>query len=644
MTYILKFIIILLAVLTNHSCAYSTDTQSEMVGRPQLNSSIPFKIGFEFQEINNLCPWAKGNYSLEKMVIFSAKTSINNKLWDITIDGSDIEFVLPPFTHNQGDELNQAVTSVILACQHLTQLLTNKPRYLIGQTRAALEGMRESAQLERLVDAVGYTLYQNYNDQGFRLWVEWASADYIKTFYRNKKGLEVNLERVEEPLLNHWQTLLTPIKLDAIMRLSSLSPKPDPQSPEVSFADWYDSLVDSTEGESFSVANNDLWQEIKDKPFRKWVTGLTFQPQATIQYPLEYSLPLWLGLFGFEKNSFFDGLIDCLPKTGHNEDTNHYFRKEVGLVYLHALTLENIKAPFKGNSSLLGETLKYSYVGQVDAKRSLPFMARRPFSEMWEDVKACTPQTQTFEQLHQNLIMTGNKSYLATNDFSVPEMVRLLNYAEVHLTNKKDRPCDLTPLLMGNVHDTVFATNFYIEHEDVLRALLSQGILSTTMIRNFNPQKVEVQDTEGNPIPSETPDSIFQGYYPEMVRSVDTPNKHYKFCLNRKAIIKEPTEYDALSPPWFLDQTDSMGAFKKALHPIDLLFGEAIIEARMVKKLGSFFYDRYNIPLDNRGEFLIHPDKRLEGEVKSLFSFLLELKQISSSQQYKNVILQFVNR
>lgn len=66
--------VLFLALLTVVNClgvfgsapVLSSDTDD--CSSPALN--IPFKIGFEFQEVNGLCPWALDNFHLQKKPIF----------------------------------------------------------------------------------------------------------------------------------------------------------------------------------------------------------------------------------------------------------------------------------------------------------------------------------------------------------------------------------------------------------------------------------------------------------------------------------------------------------------------------------------------------------------------------------------------
>lgn len=103
-------ILFLALILTNESWSMNED---ESVQTDKL-----FKIGFEFQEVNHLCPWALAQLDCQKKEIFYVKCD-DTKLWSVVIDGRDIEFVTEPFGNDQKELIRLAVQGICRACDVL---------------------------------------------------------------------------------------------------------------------------------------------------------------------------------------------------------------------------------------------------------------------------------------------------------------------------------------------------------------------------------------------------------------------------------------------------------------------------------------------------------------------------------------------
>lgn len=82
-----------------------------------------FKIGFEFQDMNHLCPWGpKLNHAIHKKSIMHVQSKDGRVLWNLTIDWEDLEFVTEPFSSNEEEELLLAIQTIEIACQSLEKL------------------------------------------------------------------------------------------------------------------------------------------------------------------------------------------------------------------------------------------------------------------------------------------------------------------------------------------------------------------------------------------------------------------------------------------------------------------------------------------------------------------------------------------
>ena len=146
-----------------------------------------------------------------------------------------------------------------------------------------------------------------------------------------------------------------------------------------------------------------------------------------------------------------------------------------------------------------------------------------------------------------------------------------------------------------------------------LLLLLENGIISTSMLRQLKPD-----------LASETTLSMFRNYYNDVVRSVDASVPGYQFDIRTQRVEMVDRRVDALSPPYFLAHTDSMGAYK---GHIDTSYGEAIVEVREIENIGTYALTLMRLPLGLKGEFLTNirtsgNDLSLRDQVDALFCFL----------------------
>jgi len=547
--------------------------------------SMPFKLGFEFQETHNLCPWAKNDYKVQKKPLF--EVSLKGKLlWKLVLDGSDIEFVLEPFSCKEKELLEEAVKSVVSSCGELMKLFKNgKPSYKIEDISTVLSYIKPDS---KIVDPIGAVLYKSYGDAGFEEWKKWIFVDKNKDFYeQNEELCSADLKNI---FINKWESISSKITLQTIVTLAWTKnkdfSKPKPQCLGITFEDWFEknkhhSVLDLRQCTS-------IWDIIKDCPLIA-VDELEFQPQATIQYPLEYSIPLWCSLFEFEENQGFIPYLRSLPsKDKINEyGIKNYFTKEMGILFLHTINLIQMNSSTEEDSNLLQQTIDRYNHGQVDAKGKTNLVSRRPYCHMFKDTHK--KDQSTFYDYHQKHIIEENKMFTQHSQkwFSVPLFFKNTEYGEVFIDPINNRPKDLTDMLSSEF----FYEDFLTKNKYELNMLFKEGIITTTIIRNFKPEKVKVLNGSDYSEINEIPTTIFENFYEETIRSVDKPNKRYRFDLERKAIIKEDYEYDALSPPWILDLSDSMGFYKDETK-IDKEYGEAIIEARMIKNVGIYFLEK----------------------------------------------------
>lgn len=81
-------------------------------------------------------------------------------------------------------------------------------------------------------------------------------------------------------------------------------------------------------------------------------------------------------------------MLNDISKENLHNVVREYFTKECGWVFLHALTVLGITSKHTNAEGMLREIIeKDERYRQVDAKMNLEFMSRRPFSDMWKNIK-----------------------------------------------------------------------------------------------------------------------------------------------------------------------------------------------------------------------------------------------------------------
>ncbi len=500
---------------------------------------MPFKLGFEFQEISGLCEWALSDSRLQKKPIFSVKDKTGQKLWHLEIDTNDIEFVTEPFSHEQRDLLQQSVATIQLSLAKLVEMFNQK------------EG---EASFEQWLEAIKLTL----------------------------RDCDIMVD----------DEIMSKVALKTIKRPAT--------------ADWVP----------------------------------RFSPQATVQHPLEFTIPLYFNLFGFDNPSYTLPFSASLPgieylKTAMREGNSvmfdkilaNYNTKPGGFLFLHALTLVRMTPIEVGtDQSNLTETLtSLTHTHQVDIKSKLNLMSRRPFSLMWRDISESCLGMKYAELFYG--MMSANNSFTACR---VPELLQQTNYAEQFFDPFTGQTLDLSRLA-SNLDPT-----FYADNKIPIDSLLSRGVVSTTMIRNFKPDicfvrhRHNIVNTPTNCVLgtcSLRVRDVFNKYFSIAITSVEYPEDRCFLDLSTMTVESASFSYDVLSPPFFLDLENSMGRYNQALMPQDKKkYGEAIIEIRAIKDVAPRFFKKFGLSKDATpkfGKFLTDPGQ-ISTQSLLLFNFLSE--------------------
>lgn len=606
---IAKFKYVFGLVLTLYPLNFSWGMQDDANIVELRPKPMPFKLGFEFQEANNLCEWAKPGHAIQKKPLFFMQeaSEVHRRLWTLVIDGQDIEFVLEPFAHHEKELLEKAVASVSVACHPLIKDIFSQ---------YDLEEAFRHPNVARLLAAgketnVGAGLRESIAFSGsFEMWKNWLKSHEK---YKHTDDDEFKQLWESNPKL--------PVPPDTLFRFAKME-----GAKTITFNEWIskiESFIFTNEINLNILIENEYFEIVKNKTVKR-PQALQFKPQATIQFPLEYSIPLFLSIFDFRANSApITAILDSLPFLNDiNEETvrnvvEKHFTKECGLVFLHALTISGITSKHTNTEGLLGEIVeKDERYRQVDAKMNLEFMSRRPFSDMWNNIKKGGDNFWRLYRLsmHKNKIF-ASRFFKETQDDEQVEWVDNIypNYAEEFFSESGDR-LDLS--LLHSFFIEGFGSKGVVMLDlsgpSNIEKLLKKGMITPIMIRNLDPTKVEVVSlNESRKSPQET----VEPYYPQSIESVENPRSRYIFDPKGVQISEQVYLYDTLSPPLLLNQNDAMGFFRNYNLQEIQEYGEAIIEIRSIQTAFSEFR-----------EFLTQEDKLL-GNAQTLFNFLMQINE-----------------
>lgn len=534
-----RFIFFMVLVLTSHA---SQDlVKQELRNETQTIISMPFQVGFEFQELSSLCLWAKNQNNLKKKPIFSVFIQGQKRpIFHVEIDDTDIEFVTRPFNPMERDILATTIALVVYSLDLLRINLNEKGTVSFGQWVDLLDSMLKSQDLS--------------------------------------------------------------IEVKPNMDFSELGPLRIPER-------FLPDKIDNPSEGALVVYKNRDWQPI-------------FGPQVTIQHPLEETIPLYFSLFGFDNPLLID-CVSSMPLLGRYnkvlsesdskklEDITSILRSKVsGLVFLHALTILSLvsdkgkpKAQLDPDQRAIAETRKFweKYM-QIDPKIKLLLMSRRPFSEMFKDIN------QQGYQVIFDKMMRDN--YRFTIHENVPEKFKYINYG-INLLTTDGRYDSLD----FDRFRGYFDPGFVERNEDNLKYLFREGIISTAMIRNLK------DEIKANIFGKKYPlNMMFDFYYQQAIESVEFPKSTYRIDRNL-GFSPVPSQFDVLSPPWFLDNKYAMGAIE-TLQKEDLVYGEAVVEIRSVSRVSTRFLRKINQPDSLTGDFLRKPNSGMVDQALGLFDYL----------------------
>ena len=454
---------------------------------------LRFKIGFEFQEANHLCPWAFTKYQIQKQPIFYV-THNERTLWSLVIDGMDLEFVTEPFANDEQELIERSVRSIEEACRTLKQLHAGRKK----------EGM---------------------------------STDTLK-FENWLCGEAIFSEQ------------------ECIRKLG---------------------LFDNF---GCDLETTDLYWQVKDCFFNFGkFEDIKFQPQMTVQLPIEKIIPVLLCLYGTNDSfyiseitellSHFNGkkppesLKDILTVLGNMQPSitpaNNQIKnisKEYSFLFLFFLHVQeltkSINCSEAENQRLYSLYRDYMQYHQINAKRELTLLSRRPLSVVWRDIVDNSDHAGSFQDVVGE---HTSAEYL----YEISNKIKLVNYG------KKYRRGD-----GGSLNIAYLDVNY--PPNTIEKWFINNGIVAASLLRTYDL-------------------STFADSLNNIIISIDNPSAVMRpFVVIKDGVLEgieeKVSEYDLLSPPIFLPDTDSMGAFKD--RAIDLAYGEGIFEFRYIRCISQY--------------------------------------------------------
>lgn len=580
---------------------YSSQTPTNLA-----KNKMRFKLGFEFQEISGLCPWAENNYNIQKkpLIVFKDRTD-KETLFEVVIDTTDIEFVTKPFSDKDYEKMQICMDAVTFSLSTLQGLINqnNKEGFKKITFKNWIETLKGFDNLPFLVEFSG--LYKEREDM--------LSSPFSATSPWNPNfAPQATIQHSLEYAIPLYFSLFGFDSVNDLMQFTASFPRSD------YFLKEFSSIYEKPNAKRFNNLVMELAQACQQK-----LNGLVFLHALTLvqMTPNDEDRGLLVNIrkaserYGWKKDNVLP-LTNLLKQLAYFHEEGEKFLENVrealdlfGLKYekeilpticeaLDTYRQENDKKSLKNTSDALEETK------QVDAKLSLTLMSRRPFSRMAADIGKKGNYASYFEKT-----MSHNARFV--REYSVPTLFFRTNYAEQLFDHNPPQPKDLSNSL------TKFDKIFVQQNEEILRELLKKGVISTTMI------------------PHSQHKDLFQNYFNVVIKSVDSPFKKRLTVKEKDGVFnlkKENSGVDMLSPPWFLDSDNSMGALKKD-EDLDVKgYGEAVIEVREIKGVRPWFLEKCGLESTPKGHFLRIPS-RIKEHAEAMFIFLYKFGNYISSSE-----------
>lgn len=498
-----------------------------------------FKIGFEFQEAHNLCPWAPQHREVQNKHIFCVKNTKGRILWNLTIDWKDLEFVTEPFSSNEKEELYLAIETIEEACHSLSRLA-------------------------KKYDKCDHTIT-------FETWMQ----DLEKSLNNDRSSFE-RLETSELVVRSSIQ-----LKHDFSTKFQ----------PQITIQHHLEDTINLTMG---------LFSDNLDFGNQVFLTNSKLQSSgaATAVEVIENCFLPIKTVAEEQEESNWDGVTP----TYYESDKSFYFpnktSKKDGFLFLHMMTCCDLarssKPPQDGVKNIHKDI--FGKTGQINPKSYVHLVSRRPFSSMLREIA----EGELYAEFVRQRV---KQSFLD----SLEDKFKRLNY--------------------GEIYESDLAQNAYFSSLLSSREccqLLGAGVVSTSMLLSISePEKIDQIQ------------KIFDRYFNDVLASMNRPYSiRYFFDPGESRVIGEFTPHDLLSPPHFVSDQDSMGAFKDDRHDRD--YGEAIVEFRDISRISQRALDKIagkirHLNCISPGAFLCTNNDSginkysLQNQIKGLISYIEDL-------------------
>ena len=204
----------------------------------------------------------------------------------------------------------------------------------------------------------------------------------------------------------------------------------------------------------------------------------------------------------------------------------------------------------------------FSAAPQINAKRDVSVLWRRPFAHIWSEIRNSDQQTESFEDYFRRLF---------TNPTIYDLNLRLQNINH----GKRLRTSDGS---INNLSNVTIPENTSELAKILLKEHIAKGLMTTTLLRSTIINR-----------------SIYKRYFDnhlnKIIKSIDNPSLVSRPVISITdandgiSVSIVPCVTDLLSPPAGLPSTDSMGNYRTHSDPE---LGEAVFEIRNIKDIGGW--------------------------------------------------------
>lgn len=568
--------------------------------------SMPFRVGFEFQMNGRLCEWALEDYNFQKKPIIKIETKEGIELFHVELDGPDIEFVTKPFSNNQ--------EHLLVAC--------------MGGIKAIIDTTKRQLDLSPEINFEDWLVLLSQIDA-----IQIKTTPFLNTI-KTRTIKKLNIHAPWEPSWQPQMTVQHPLQ-STIALCNSLFPIGDMQGlikqsipTMISQNTALAGLIFLTAHEMVGMTRSYLTPLNQDHlvdlaiALTMYFHGQNLQGQNLLKLSINaLSDPILIGLETnpkmraflnnalSEEDEFAQQLISAIPNIGN-----------------FSPIANNEKFMYK--AILMRDTFEsFKTAHQSDAKRWTNFMSRRPFSHMFAEIVSENDLTVSDQESRSVVESDGFPNAFNKNiGFSdqLPDGFYLANYAEQFFDIDK-QPLDLR-ILLDFFDPTIKESSF-------LSNLLKDGMISTTMFSLMDLNKIVDNVTITEPAKILIREMLIPDYSTTVLNSIQHPQKRKilhivkegeSITIDANELLDHDSILDLLSPPFLLDESDSMGQYRKGVFDEEYdpkRFGSAIVEFRNIQQAKTLKSSQNNF--DQTG-FLTLPDY-IEEEALNVFKLLSKL-------------------